>query len=97
VLAREAKKRRESAEAFRAGGRPELADRELAEERVLNEYLPPPLSDDELAALVAAAIERAQPEGPAAMGAVMRLVQPAVAGRAPGARVAAEVRRQLGG
>ncbi len=97
--AREAKKRRESAEAFTAAGRHELADREVAEGVVLEDYLPAQLSDDELVAIVTAAVAEATSggaEGPRAMGAVMKLVQPQVTGRAEGGRVAAEVRRQLG-
>jgi uncharacterized protein YqeY len=97
VLVRESRKRRESAEAFAAGGRPELAERERAAGDVLAGYLPAQLDDGELARLVAEAIEQTEASGPAAMGAVMRAVTPQVAGRAEGARVAAEVRRQLAG
>jgi len=99
VLVREAKKRREAAEAYDGANRPELADRERAELAVLEEYLPAALSDDELAGLVAAAVEEARAagaEGPRAMGAVMKLVTPRVGASAEGGRVAAEVRRQLG-
>jgi uncharacterized protein YqeY len=95
VLGREAKKRREAADAYAGAGRPELAEREEAEGAVLAGYLPEPLTDDELQALVAEAIAETGAEGPRAMGAVMKVVQPAVAGRAEGGRVAAEVRRQL--
>ncbi|MDX6285967.1 MAG: uncharacterized protein QOG53_1452 [Frankiales bacterium] len=96
VLTREAKKRREAAQAFDDGGRAELADRERAEGEVLAEYLPAQLGDDELAALVAAAITESGAESPKAMGQVMKVLNPQVAGRAEGGRVAAEVRRQLG-
>ena len=96
VLGREAKKRREAAEAFDAAGRQELADRERAELGVLEEYLPAQLDDAELKAIVAAAIAESGASGAAAMGAVMKLVSPKVAGRAEGGRVAAEVRAQLG-
>ncbi|HEX3908756.1 MAG TPA: GatB/YqeY domain-containing protein [Mycobacteriales bacterium] len=95
VIAREAKKRRESAEAFDNAGRTELADRERAEHDVLEAYLPAQLSDDELAGLVREAIASAGAAGPQAMGQVMKAVQPVVAGRAEGGRIAAEVRRQL--
>lgn len=95
VIEREAKKRREAAEAFDEGGRTELAERERAELGVLQSYLPAQLDDAELAALVAAAIAESGASGPAAMGAVMKLVTPKVAGRAEGGRVAAEVRAQL--
>jgi uncharacterized protein YqeY len=99
VLGREAKKRREAAEAFTAADRPELAEREVAEGAVLDTYLPTQLTDAEVSGLVALAVAEATTagaEGPRAMGAVMKLVQPQVAGRADGGRVAAEVRRQLG-
>jgi uncharacterized protein YqeY len=97
VLAREAKKRREAAEAFDGAGRKELADRERAEGVVLDEYLPAQLGDDELVAIVTAAIAASGAAGPQAMGQVMKVVQPQVAGRAEGGRIAAEVRRQLAG
>ena len=95
VVAREAKKRREAAEAFDSGGRPELAERERAEGEVLDEYLPAQLSDIELADLVRAAIASAGASGPQAMGQVMKVVQPQVAGRAEGGRIATEVKKQL--
>ena len=98
VIAREAKKRREAAEAFGKGGRPEQAAREEAEGRLLAEYLPAQLGDEELSALVAAAVAEAKAggaEGPRAMGAVMKLVTPKVAGRAEGGRVSAAVKQAL--
>ena len=95
VLAREAKKRREAAEAFRSGGADERAERELAEESVLEAYLPAQLSDEELHALVAESVQEAGASGPQAMGAVMKVVGPKVAGRAEGGRVAAAVRAAL--
>jgi hypothetical protein len=97
VLAREAKKRREAAEAFDGAGRAELAERERAEGVVLEEYLPAQLSDDEIAAIVHDAIASAGAEGPQAMGQVMKVVQPQIAGRAEGGRVAGEVKKQLAG
>jgi uncharacterized protein YqeY len=96
VLTSEAKKRREAAEAFDAGHRPELADKERAEAAVLAEYLPEPIGEDEVRAIVTAAIEQTGADGMKAMGQVMGVVQPQVKGRADGAVVAAEVRRQLG-
>lgn len=95
VLTREGKKRREAAEAFDAANRAELADRERAEGGVLERYLPAQLDDAELAGLVRAAVAESGASGPQAMGAVMKLVQPEVAGRADGKRVSDEVRRQL--
>ena len=99
VLGREAKKRREAAQAYDSADRPELAARERAELAVLEEYLPAPLSEEDLDAIVAAAVTQARAagaEGPRAMGAVMKLVQPQVAGRADGAAVAARVKAALG-
>jgi len=95
VLGREAKKRREAAEAFDQGGRPDRAERERQEGEVLAEYLPAQLGDDELTALVAAAIAETGAAGPQAMGQVMKVVTPQTTGMAEGGRVAAEVRRQL--
>jgi uncharacterized protein YqeY len=97
VLTREARKRREAAEAFSAAGRGDQAAAERAEGEVLAGYLPAQLSDDELAALVDAAIAETGASGMASMGQVMKTVTPRVAGRADGARVAAEVRRRLAG
>jgi uncharacterized protein len=96
VLGREAKKRREAAEAFAAGERPAQAERERAEESVIESYLPAQLNDAELAPIVAAAIAETGASGPRAMGQVMKEVTPQVTGRADSGRVAAEVRRQLG-
>ena len=95
VLTREARKRKEAAEAFSAAGRDDRAAAERAEGEVLAGYLPAQLSDDELAALVAAAITETGASGMSDMGLVMRTVTPRIAGRADGARVAAEVRRRL--
>jgi uncharacterized protein YqeY len=98
VLSTEAKKRREAATAFSDAGRTELAEKETAEAAVIAEYLPAQLSTEEIAEIVTAAIQQtgAADEGMRAMGKVMGAVQPQVRGRADGALVAAEVRRQLG-
>ncbi len=95
VLTKEAKKRREAATAFADAGRAGQASKELAEERVLDGYLPAQLSDDDLRELVAGALSAAGLSGMKAMGPAMKAAQAAVAGRAEGGRVAAEVRRQL--
>ncbi|HWM36767.1 MAG TPA: GatB/YqeY domain-containing protein [Streptomyces sp.] len=98
VITREAKKRREAAEAFAGGGRDAQAERELAEGEVLADYLPKQLTDEELDALVGEAVAEAQAggaEGPRAMGAVMKIVNPKVSGRAEGGRVAAAVKKRL--
>lgn len=96
VLTKEAKKRRDAATAFADAGRAERADRERAEEEVLVGYLPAQLSDEELAGIVAGALAGVDGTGKSAMGQAMKAAQAAVAGRAEGGRVAAEVRRQLG-
>jgi uncharacterized protein len=95
VLTREAKKRKEAAAAFAAAGRTEQAEAERAEGDVLAGYLPAQLSDEELASLVTAAIAETGAAGMPGLGKVMKAVTPQIAGRAEGARVAAEVRRQL--
>jgi uncharacterized protein YqeY len=96
VLTREAKKRREAADAFADAGRPEQAAAERAEGEVIRGYLPAQLSDEELAGLVSAAIAETGAAGARAMGQVMKAVRPKVGDRAEGGRVAAEVKRQLG-
>jgi uncharacterized protein YqeY len=96
VLTKEAKKRREAATAFADAGRDALATKERAEEEVLTAYLPAQLSDEELAELVAGALSAARlASDKGSMGPAMKAAQTAVAGRAEGGRVAAEVRRQL--
>jgi uncharacterized protein YqeY len=95
VLTKEAKKRRDAAEAFEAAGRADRAAAERAEGEVLASYLPAQLSDEDLVAIVTLAIDQTGATGMSAMGQVMKAVQPQVAGRAEGGRVAAEVRRQL--
>ena len=95
LLAREAKRRREAAEAFSDASRADQATAELAEGEILAGYLPAQLDDAEIASLVAGAIAETGAAGPGAMGQVMKAVTARVSGRAEGARVAAEVRRQL--
>ncbi len=95
ILTREAKRRREAAAAFADAGRDDQAAAERAEEQVLAGYLPAQLDDDELAAMVTAAIAETGAAGPAGIGQVMKVITPRVAGRADGSRVAALVRSQL--
>jgi len=95
LLAREARRRREAAEAFAAAGRDDQAAAERAEDQILAGYLPAQLSDDELGTIVAEVITETGASGMAAMGQVIKAVTPRVAGRAEGGRVAAEVRRAL--
>lgn len=96
VLGREAKKRREAAEAFAGAGRQALADRERAEGGVLARYLPVELDDEELAELVGAALAEAGVTGQKDLGPAMKAARAAVGPRAEGGRIAAEVRRRLG-
>jgi uncharacterized protein YqeY len=96
VLAREAKKRREAAEVFAAAGRDELATRERAEGEVLAHYLPVQLGDEEVAGLVAEAVEDVAGQlgkrpGFGQLGLVMKAAMARVAGRAEGSRVSAAV------
>lgn len=98
VLSSEAKKRREAATAFDDAGRAESAAKERAEAAVIAEYLPAQLSEDEIKDLVTSTIAAlgVAGDGMRAMGKVMGALQPQVKGRADGAVVSAEVRRQLG-
>lgn len=98
VLGSEVKKRREAAEAFTAGDRPAMAEKETAEAAILAEYLPAQMSAEEIAAVVTAAVESsgAAGEGMRAMGKVMGVVTPQTKGKADSGAVAAEVKRQLG-
>lgn len=95
VLAKEAKKRKESATAYDHAGRGELAERERAELTVLETYLPAQLTDEELSGVVAQAIAASGAAGMSQLGLVMKATQPLVAGRADGGRVAAAVKRAL--
>jgi uncharacterized protein YqeY len=97
VVAKEAKKRREASTAYTGAGRDELAAREDAELAVIETYLPAQLTDPEIEALVAEAVAETGARGMPQMGQVMKVVQPRVAGRADGGRVAAAVRRALAG
>jgi uncharacterized protein YqeY len=95
VLTREAKKRREAAEAFDQGGAAERAQREREEGEIIATYLPTPLSDEELSSLIAEAISSTGATGPQGMGQVMKFLQPKVAGRADGAKVSTAVKTAL--
>lgn len=95
LLQREAKRRMESIEQFRAGNRQDLVEREEAQLAVLRRYLPAPLSDEELATLVADVIAETGAQGIKDMGKVMPVVMERVAGRADGRRVSAVVREAL--
>jgi uncharacterized protein YqeY len=95
VLRRERKRRREAAEAFRNGGREDLATGEEAEAAIIEAYLPAELSDDELRALVMDAIAETGAESPRDMGRVMKAAMARAGGRADGKRVSALVQEAL--
>ncbi len=97
VISREAKRREEAATAFTEGGRAERAERELAERDVLGRYLPAPLSDDELGALVDEVLAEGGFDSPSQMGPAMKAVNARVAGRAEGRTVAGLVKSRLAG
>ena len=95
VLQRERKKRIEAAEAFRAGGREEQAEKEEAELAILEEFMPEPLSEDELERIVDDAIAENKATSMRDMGRVMADVMPQIAGRADGSAVSQLVREKL--
>jgi len=97
VVIKEAKKRREAEEVYANAGRTELAEKEHAESKVLADYLPQALTQEEIAAIVTDAIAStgAADLGMKGIGKVMAQVTPKTKGRADGSVVAAEVRRQL--
>jgi uncharacterized protein YqeY len=95
VLTREAKKRREAAEAFTQGGATDRADREKAEGEVILDYLPAQLTEEELALLIQEAIGATGASGASGMGMVMKYLQPKIAGRADGAIVSTAVKAAL--
>lgn len=95
VFSRGLKQRREAEEQYRQGGRDELADREAAEAAIIAEYMPEPIDEDELAALIDAAVAETGATGPQDMGSVMGIVMPQVKGRVDGAVVSASVRERL--
>ena len=98
VLAAEAKKRREASTAFDDADRPELAAKERAEAAIIAEFLPEPLSNEEITSLVTSTIAElgVAEDGMKAMGRVMGAITPQIKGRADGGVVSAEVRKQLG-
>ncbi len=97
VLSREAKKRREAAEAFSEGGRPDRAEREKLEGEFIITYLPAQLSEEEIKNLIQEAISESGASGPAGMGQVMKIVSPKIAGKADGGTVSALVKAALTG
>jgi uncharacterized protein YqeY len=96
VLRRERKRRLEAATQFRQGGRPELAEQEESEAKLIEGYLPTELDDTELDTIVAAAIAETGASSPKEMGQVMKAVMAKAGGRADGKRASARVREALG-
>ena len=97
VLSREAKKRREAAEAFEQAGAADRAANEKAEGAIITEYLPAQLSESEIKDLISAAIKETGAAGPQQMGLVMKSIQPKIAGRADGGLVSSLVKAALSG
>jgi uncharacterized protein len=95
VLAREVKTRRESVEAFTAGGRSAAAAKEQAEIAIISAYLPEQIGADELAQLVANAVEESGATSPRDMGKVMAILMPRIKSRADGKQVSALVAQEL--
>ena len=97
VVGSEIKRRRDSVEQYRAGNRPELAEKEEAEIRILQDYLPQQMSTAELEAKVVEVIARVGAQGPKDMGAVMKALLPDVQGKADGKVVSELVKQRLAG
>ena len=95
VLSREAKKRREAAEAFENAGRADKSALEKSEGEVIAKYLPAQLSEADIAAIIAEAIASTGAQGPGDMGKVMGAVKPKIAGKADGGLVSALVKEAL--
>lgn len=95
VLSRQAQQRRDSIEAYQKGNRADLVAKEEAELAIVVQYLPQPLSEDEIAAIVQSAIADVNATGPQDMGKVMGKVMPQVRARADGKQVSALVNQTL--
>lgn len=96
VVSRARKQRAEAEGQYREGGREDLADKEAAEARILDEYLPEPVSEEELDRMIDAAVAEAGATGPQQMGAVMGRLMPQLRGRVDGAVVSRKVKERLG-
>ena len=96
ILVKMAKQRKESAAIYSDNNRPELAENELAEAKVIEEYLPKQLSEEELTAELKKIIAEVGAEGPKDMGKVMGAASKALAGRAEGKVISAKVKELLG-
>jgi uncharacterized protein len=97
VVGREVKRRREAAEAYERGGRPELVEKERAEQAVLEELMPAQLSDEEVRALIEEAVGATGAAGPGDIGKVMGYVMGKAKGRVDGGEVSRQARERLAG
>jgi uncharacterized protein YqeY len=95
VLSREAKKRREASEAFSDAGRPDRAEQETNEGKVIAQYLPEQLSEADIKKMIADAIAETGASGPAGMGLVMKVISSKIAGKADGGTVSGLVKAAL--
>lgn len=95
VIATQVKMRKESVSSFQQGGRPDLAEKEESEMRILQEFLPPQLSEDELKELVESAVRKVSAQSPRDMGKVMQELMPHVKGKADGKLVNQIVKQRL--
>ncbi len=96
VIRSESKKRRDAIEGFEKGGRAELAAQEKEELGILESYLPPEISDEELLTIVKKGISEAQASSPADFGKAMKIISPLLKGKASGFRIASSVKKELG-
>ena len=95
VLAKQVKTRRESIEEFKKGNREDLIAQTEKEIAILNEYLPAPLTEDEIKKIIADAISEVNPQGPSDMGKIMKIVSPQMKGKADMSHVSALIREQI--
>lgn len=96
VIEKMLKQRRDSESQFRAGNRPDLADKEAAEMVILTDYLPQPLTDDEVGALIAQGIAETGAAGMKDMGKVMAWLKPQVAGKTDMGKLSGLIKAKLG-
>lgn len=97
VVNREIKRRKDAVEQYNRGGRQDLVDKETKEAEILQEFLPPPLTDEEIRRIIEEAVAESGAVGMREMGRVMAIVMPKVAGRADGRKVSEAVKAKLGG
>ena len=96
VVASEAKKRKDAAEGFKNGGRENLAQKETSELKILQEYLPPEISDEDLLRIIKDGIREADAQNEKDLGKVMKIIMPLLKGRAGGDRITKILKEELG-